>query len=922
MYAVSKKYLEAMRMPVQRHRMKGSVGDTPFTEADILEGSFSITGQCSDASNVQIGQVYVTELKMTLTGAAAPPRYSLIGAPVRPHFGMRLRNGAYEYIPLGVFTVSSASRGESGVQITAYDNMSRLDRSFTSTRFIGTPHELCTIACESCGLELGMGEADFARLANGTARLQLYADNDIRTWRDALAWTAQTLACNVFADRAGRIVLRAYGRKVADTLGPEDRIAGCTFGDYETRYTGVSVTDIETQTTEGYGPDDGLVYALGANPFLQTPSEGTVGDMAGNILAALGEVRYVPFTVSAAGNPAYDLMDVFRFRDGLADGERVSCMTKYTFVYNSKYTMQGVGQNPELITAGDRSDRSISGLMEQMKSITGSINNLIYDFNTGPVRIGQREQTLGMATYYISERADVEGHFLMRYTATGPTALTVRFYDRGVQELYSPVVEDIQGGDGFLSVPHAYLRRAVGIHSVYVTASCLSGTVTVPTRGAFLTLDAGNFAEAVDDISLDVRDITMRQLLESNGPDQIWVAGLEDGELLVSRRAYSGSYHSNPEWEGVFTPGAAVEAAIEFDGEWVLRPDDVRFTLETEDQPWLFWVDGEGALLAQRGEDAATRTGLDTGVTRVSACRGYSSIHYPEQDQGLVVAYIKDGLPRYRQYVRDAATGGKRWLPPEPLGDGAADDVRVHRLNDYRLGFEVSAPGRNIWMYTDRTYVGQAVPKERGTVRAGDGCLFLYAGADEDVSVEYTADIALDGLTLYVHSTRRLRYHGTWRDLISVDPESVPRDGIAAVETADTDGGTVITVILKERPGKLLTAVTVNPGDSPSVQAEIPGAGHVKAPTAELVLDTTVYRRLAPLTEEAAVRCAGSGARYGAVTEYSLTADGASAGVLNTDPGMRYSPVTEGSAGTYREAAGIIPSAYRIEYEQAEPSPI
>ena len=66
MYAVSQKYREAMARPVQRHRIKGTVNDTPFTEAHILSGSFSITGQCSDASNVQIGQVYTSELKITL----------------------------------------------------------------------------------------------------------------------------------------------------------------------------------------------------------------------------------------------------------------------------------------------------------------------------------------------------------------------------------------------------------------------------------------------------------------------------------------------------------------------------------------------------------------------------------------------------------------------------------------------------------------------------------------------------------------------------------------------------------------------------------------------------------------------------------------------------------------------------------------
>lgn len=66
MYAVSQEYMEAMHRPVQRHKLTGTIGEVPFTESDILAGSFIINGQCSDTSNVQIGQVYVTELKMTV----------------------------------------------------------------------------------------------------------------------------------------------------------------------------------------------------------------------------------------------------------------------------------------------------------------------------------------------------------------------------------------------------------------------------------------------------------------------------------------------------------------------------------------------------------------------------------------------------------------------------------------------------------------------------------------------------------------------------------------------------------------------------------------------------------------------------------------------------------------------------------------
>lgn len=924
MYRVSQKYIEAMRRPVQRHRIRGTVNNVPFTEDNILAGSFSITGQCSDSSNVQIGQVYISELKITLMKSLELSRYSLMNTEIIPYFGLRLDTGDYEYIPLGVFTISAASWGASGVQITAYDNMSKLERSFSSNKFIGTPYELCALACENCGLMLGMTASDFSNFVNGTKKLQVYPDNDIETWRDALSWIAQTIGCNVFADRDGSIVLRAYGQRVTDTIDTEHRFTGCTFDDYETHYTGISVVNIETQMTNYYGDeeDTGLTYNLGTNPFLQTASEGTVEDMVLNILEALKQIQYVPFTADMIGNPAYDLMDVFCFQDGLADAEKLSCMTKYTFTYNSKYTAQGVGQNPALISSKSKSDKNIAGLMEQVKSITSSINNLIYDFNTGPMKVRQREQTLGMITYYISEDADVEGHFLMNYTASESTHLTIRIYDQAVEELYSPIEIDILEGEGKIGIPHAYLQRSVGIHGVYVTAQVLSGELSIDTRGVFFTIDAGNFAEAVDDISMDVRDITMRQLLESNGPDQIWIVGLEEGQMLVSKRAYSESYNSNPEWEGVYTPGKALDAAIEFDGKWVLRANSQKFTLETEDQPWYFWVDMDNKLIAQDGEDETTRVILDTGVTQVNACKGYSSMLYPEQDQGLVAAYIKGGKPYYIQYVYDVTLGAKRWLQQELLINEHVLDLRVHRLNDYRLGFELTTPTRNLWLYTSRTYVAQAIPKEQGSASLSEKSMFLYAHKDEDLSVAYSQSISEDALTLYINVTKRIRYFYDWRDILSFDEDSIPDSAVDKVEVENGDNSATIMISLKEPPKKLITNVVVNPADSGAVQAEIVGSGHVKAPKKTLVFDTTIYRYLSVQKEQVGIRNVGTGFVYSPIVDRRLAVQIEEAGIRNTGAHTQYAMIEDLRNSTQHETGTVRITGALMNYEQVEPSPI
>jgi hypothetical protein len=54
-----------MKQPVQRFRMTGTAGDLSFSDENILSGSFHLTNQCSDDTNVSIGSVYIGELKVT-----------------------------------------------------------------------------------------------------------------------------------------------------------------------------------------------------------------------------------------------------------------------------------------------------------------------------------------------------------------------------------------------------------------------------------------------------------------------------------------------------------------------------------------------------------------------------------------------------------------------------------------------------------------------------------------------------------------------------------------------------------------------------------------------------------------------------------------------------------------------------------------
>lgn len=364
MYGVSEEYKKAMKQPVQHHTLRGSIGEHTFTDQNILAGSFSITNQCSGNDAVEIGQVYIGELSVTFLNVPME-RYQWKGKEIVPEFGLRLADGTYEYVPLGVFTIDSAEWTSTGVVVKAYDHMALLDKNCNKVLTEVTPYTCMKRIEEETGVVFATEEADFEQFANGKTLMSESTNNDVETWRDMVSWLAQTIGCFATADREGKIVFRAYTTEVSDTIDSEHRFTGASFSDYVTRYTGVSVVNKEDSTTKYYGldADDALTMNLGSNPFLQYGIDATKEQMCRAILDALQAINYVPFKAKAIGNPAYDLGDVLVFQDGLADGSKKYCITKYVFNYHGEYEMTGVGKDPAFSNARSKTDKNIIGLL-------------------------------------------------------------------------------------------------------------------------------------------------------------------------------------------------------------------------------------------------------------------------------------------------------------------------------------------------------------------------------------------------------------------------------------------------------------------------------------------------------------------------------------------------------------------------------
>ena len=367
MYSVSQAYLTAMAQPVHMFKILGYVGNSAFTEANVLHGSLSITNQCSNGNDIVVGAVNIGVLKCTFIGIDVDE-----GDEISLSEGLKLANETYEYIPLGVYRVAEANRTKSGTVITAYDHMSDFDKAFTFDTTYGTPYAIANLACTECGVSFGMTIAEVQDLQNGTETLTMYEENDIQTWRDVIFWLAQAMACIAMMDRSGRLVFRPFGQTAELDIDNYARYQGASFSNFVIKYTGISVVDKtgDGDQTVYYGlePDDGLTYNLGANPFLQFGGDEVKDRIRTNTLNGIANIAYTPFKASVSVGALFDLCDVIQHTDGLAEDASVSCIMRYVWKYNNGYQMEGIGKNPTITNAKSKTDKQIQQLAASIKT--------------------------------------------------------------------------------------------------------------------------------------------------------------------------------------------------------------------------------------------------------------------------------------------------------------------------------------------------------------------------------------------------------------------------------------------------------------------------------------------------------------------------------------------------------------------------
>lgn len=220
-------------------------------------------------------------------------------------------------------------------------------------------------------------------------------------------------------------------------------------------------------------------------------------------------------------------------------------------------------------------------------------------------------------------------------------------------------------------------------------------------------------------------EATARRQYANTSTEKLYLIYVESGVAHIATN--DDPQVNDYNWVHEFEIGPAIDVAMEFDAEWnenLNKNIKRRFDMTTLDNPWFFWVTPAGALMAHQGYPPVEEEFPDPispielvpdGVTRVAALRGWKSINIFDRDQGLIVAYIRNGVVCYRNYCQQSDGVTVLWENERTVSEFAdpVTEIALFRTNDYRVGFIVRMGDSIHWALTRNNWAGLGVKDER-----------------------------------------------------------------------------------------------------------------------------------------------------------------------------------------------------------------
>lgn len=368
MYNVSPEYLEKLHTLARVEHCRGSIGSIAFNDDNII--SLEYTNQCSDPKDLQFGYAYIGQIQAQFVNINIP-RGSWLNQVINIDVGMEIDNeGTIEWVPLGVFTVSAAEWNDTGIAVTANDNMYKLDKEFDMQLNEGSLYEIACFICNECGVTFGLTEEETEALPLGDKNYKLYPENDVETYRDLISYLAAVVGGFATAGRDGSILLKTFNYTgVVDEITADERITGAKFSDFVTDYKNVYIDLENTYDRTAWG-NRGIesIILPGVNPFLQYPyNEQVYYERYLTLKNVAQSIKITPFQTDLLSTIVYDIGDYIKCSGGIAEDEPICLINSIDYVLKELVTIEGIGRDPRTKNGKSATEKMVNGLSSKTK---------------------------------------------------------------------------------------------------------------------------------------------------------------------------------------------------------------------------------------------------------------------------------------------------------------------------------------------------------------------------------------------------------------------------------------------------------------------------------------------------------------------------------------------------------------------------
>lgn len=389
---------------------------TMLTEADIVQGTFTIDRTCVSGSKFEIGTAIASELAFKLNnedgiydgvvfeGAVIYPKLSLTDYVFTVGEGELVT----EVMKLGSFTIDSATEHLGTITIQALDRMVRFDKKYDSSLVYPTTiADIIEDACLNCNVIL---HTDVETLMNYNYTVPNRPEDDDITYRQIIQWCCEITGTSAYMDWDGE--LRLQGVEATEVVIDETDRYTSTIHKENVVITGVQVT----ATDESYhleGSEE-YVISISGNELIQT----NVVLISCSLSNVLNDFIYRPFIATTKPLPYVYPLDKITIKDKNGISHE-SLITQNTFRLNGNTNLISRGEtkvqsgwakaNP--LTKRQRTiihsivDDGNKPLNDRIQSLL-SFNELICQ--SFGVYFTEREQEDGSVKFYIHDQRTLE----------------------------------------------------------------------------------------------------------------------------------------------------------------------------------------------------------------------------------------------------------------------------------------------------------------------------------------------------------------------------------------------------------------------------------------------------------------------------------------------------------------------------------